>query len=401
MAIANLKSQIFAGQSSRHRVPACGWRAVRRMPQGSSGHVVSQRRLAPLADGTRSVPATLRRGMTLIELLVVVGILLAVAVMMVPRLPAIMERAKVREAARAIQLYLSTARNLAMSTGRSCGVMIEPLLAENGCAMTLTQMETPPPYGGDSLGSTATAVAQSDMTAKITLSPPSGVDIHPGDMIQIGYQGYWMPILANPDASVPTGIYPPGTTTLKAGIDFSHGETPAWFYQPVTGPYKLIRWPTKSTAAALQLPSPAVIDLTASGNDPVGNSLPVWPLQPWPPSPPPSPGTTPLPVTIMFAADGTIDWVSHWDSNPKNRWGQQVTTPMYLLVGRRNKVKPPNPNDANLNDFNSLWISINPATGLILVSDLAALPQDPKNVTAADFAQSRAFARQASANGGK
>ena len=57
--------------------------------------------------------------MTLVELLVVVGIMLVVVVMMVPRLPAMMTRSKVREAARVLQLYFSSARVQAMTSGRS------------------------------------------------------------------------------------------------------------------------------------------------------------------------------------------------------------------------------------------------------------------------------------------
>ncbi len=64
-------------------------------------------------------------------------------------------------------------------------------------------------------------------------------------------------------------------------------------------------------------------------------------------------------------------------------------------------MNPPPGLSPNIADFNSLWISINPATGLIVISDPAAVPQNPSNVTAADYYQSRAFARQASASGGK
>ena len=101
--------------------------------------------------------SALRSGMTLIELLVVVSIIVLLAAATIPRLQPAMDRSRVREAARSVQLYLSAARNQAMATGRSCGVMIERLPAENGCSMTLTQVETPPPYGGDSTSSVATA----------------------------------------------------------------------------------------------------------------------------------------------------------------------------------------------------------------------------------------------------
>ena len=159
-----------------------------------------------------------------------------------------------------------------MTTGRTCGVMIEPLAAENGCSMSLTQVETPLPYGGDFTGAMATVTS---------MGPPNGnglaacainslchqpsaisVPLHPGDQIQVGYQGYRMPDRP--------GQYPAGTNDdYPASLDCSHGETPAWLSQPITGPYKIWRWPTKSVSAALQLPTPACIDLTWSGIEPV------------------------------------------------------------------------------------------------------------------------------------
>ena len=57
--------------------------------------------------------------MTLVELLVVVAIIMLLAAATIPRLRPEMDRSRVREAARSIQLYLSSARNQAIATGRS------------------------------------------------------------------------------------------------------------------------------------------------------------------------------------------------------------------------------------------------------------------------------------------
>jgi type II secretory pathway pseudopilin PulG len=339
--------------------------------------------------------------MTLIELLIVVTIILIAAAVFVPRLQPMMDHSKVREAARVIQLYMSTARNQAMATGRSCGVMIEPLPNDTGCAMTLAQVETPPPYGGATQGSYATVTFMgmngNYANCKISLYSIGGqaegafVAFRQGDMIQVGYQGYWM-LLANASAI--------GATTLNASLDISHGEMPAWINQPISGQYKIIRWPTKSAAPALQLPGVTCIDLTWSGADPVGSSgQSTWPIQ----SPLPTAPTLPTPVIISFSADGKVDWVSNW----KSPAGQPAISPIYLLVGMRKKVydNPSDPNIANtnLNDFNSLWVSVDAATGLILISDPAAIGTDstvlkPSSNPAAP--DSRYFARQALANGG-
>jgi hypothetical protein len=263
--------------------------------------------------------------------------------------------------------------------------------------MTLSQVETPPPYGGAVQGSYATVTFQgmngSYANCKIALYGPNGqaegafVAFHQGDLIQFGYQGYWM-LLASAS--------PVGASTLTASLDISHGETPAWLTQPVSGQYKIIRWPTKSVAPALQLPGTTCIDLTWSGFDPAGSGAPTWPIQ----TPPPTAPALPTPVIISFAADGKVDWVSNW----KYPAGQPAITPVYFLVGMRKKVidtsSDPNIANTNLNDFNSLWVSIDSATGLILVSDPAAIPVSASSIVPTDVWNSRANARQASANGG-
>ena len=66
-----------------------------------------------------------RRGMTLIELLVVLVIILLLAAATIPKIRPDIDRSRIRESARSLQLYLSTARNQALFTGRPCGVIIE------------------------------------------------------------------------------------------------------------------------------------------------------------------------------------------------------------------------------------------------------------------------------------
>jgi type II secretory pathway pseudopilin PulG len=380
--------------------------------------------------------------MSLIEILVVVTILLFAAAVFVPRLKPLMDHSKIREAARVVQLYLSTARNQAMSSGRSTGVMIEPLASELGCSMTLTQIETPPPYGGDSSSSAvltlsgtyggvafpytvATATGGSYSIAPIRFDNWPSVPLYQGDQIQIGYQGFWYGVAPAQSTGLPgvtnnislnifdtnTAMALPNVTIntpngqvqqcLFVYLDVSHGENPMIQNSGITAPYKIRRWPTKSAAKALQLPSPTVIDLTASGYDPAPNSpqLPTWMI----------PRGTTYPPTIMFAPDGTVDrtYVQQPSPTGNNQYVYQAAvpvTPIYLLVGLRVKVNDnlPNPKDANLNDYNSLWVSIDPATGLILVSDPANVGTDatvlaPLNTSPYD---SRYFARQSLANGG-
>lgn len=385
--------------------------------------------------------------MTLVELLVVVFIILLVAAVMAPRLQPIMDHGRIREAARSIQLYLSSARNQAMATGRSCGVLIEPLPADNGCSMTLKQVETPLAYGGDMPNSTVMSVSGTvanqysfPCTLGSAASPPvyailaiqfsnwPSVPLYPGDQIQVGYQGFWYIVAPskgsilvpnlNPDIPLNTvnSAGAVGTTplTIPGGqqiqcifvyVDVSHGEQPGLLASGTSGAYKVLLWPTKSAAGDLQLPSPTVIDLTWSGHDPVSaTDSPTWSLP-----------TTTAPPLIMFAPDGSVDR-SYVRSSDGTYNGVMPMTPMYLLVGMRKNIvhnTTANPNavatnpNANINDFNNLWVSIDPATGLIVVADPAALPatQPPSTtnpITNQDVWNSRAFARQALVNlGGK
>ena len=173
----------------------------------------------------------------------------------IPRLKPEMDRSRVREAARSIQLYLSSARNLAISTGRTCGVMIEPLAAENGCSMSLTQVETPLPYGGDFIGALATVTRRGAPTHGL---PPArlplladGVPLHPGDLIQIGYQGYRLILKTN-------SVIPAGTNSLRQPRRQPRRESGLALPTPISGPYKIWRWPTKSLASAFNFPRPPV-----------------------------------------------------------------------------------------------------------------------------------------------
>ena len=143
-----------------------------------------------------------RRGMTLIEILVVVGILMLLAAVTIPRLRPEIDKARIREAARSIHLYLSSAKAQAMATGRDCGILIEPLPAEAGASMQISQVEVPlPSRQGDFdrlqsatltlLGATTNNNGAIIASCNVKLSTQASVTINPGDLIQVGYQGYW------------------------------------------------------------------------------------------------------------------------------------------------------------------------------------------------------------------
>lgn len=302
----------------------------------------------------------LRRGMTLVELLVVVVIILLLAAATIPRLQPAMDRSRIREAARSVQLYLSSARNQAIATGRSCGVIIEALPGEGGCSMTLSQVESSAPLGGAatlSLSSGSLTVKFDTDTDARVKSLTSGKP----NQIQFGGQG---------------GLYNLSSSGSAATAGWNLGQSPPWPLSPSAIPCKIYRQPVKSVASALQLPSPAVIDLTLSGPDTVQPN-----------------GTTTFwgsgPVTIMFAPDGTIDQVL------VGGVATHPVTPICLLIGKRENVNDPDPKKLNSQDLSCLWVAINPWTGLIITTDLAVVG-DKTNID-----QSRKYARESDAMGGK
>jgi len=335
--------------------------------------------------------------MTLVELLVVLVIVMMLAAVTIPRLRPDLERSRVREAARSVQLYLSSARNQAIATGRSCGVQIERLVnyssvgiatvVEAGCSTTLSQVESPLGYCGETLSSLVNvSVANSSAkTVTVNLSYVPAINsglIRAGDTIQLGLQGPLYTITAA------------GGST--ATLDVSQGLSVPWTANGPAVPFKIFRQPVKSSATALQLPSPSVIDLTYSGIDyPQNTATPVF----WA-----SPTNTSdsSPIQIMFAPDGSIDrvYVDGQVSFP--------TAPICLLIGKRQNVQnippPLDPTNLNMTDFNSLWVAINPRTGLIITTDLAptnSTTSNPPTVPApTDVYTSRTYARQSDARGG-
>ncbi len=302
------------------------------------------------------------RGVTLVELLVVITIILVIAAATLPRIKPNVDNQRIRESARMIHTYLSSARNQAISTGRPVGVMIERLgntdisgkliLAESGCSTMLSQTEVPLPYAGGSANSFAGVNVQASM---INAAMPNDFEptlIKPGDQIQFGFQGPWYPIQSVTTTS--------GSTTLTASIPPNTRHP--WDTNSATArvyvTYKILRQPSKSAVAPLQLPSPAVVDLTQSGIDGVSS----W-------------GIGSKPVMIVFSANGSVEGIYYEGVASK------PTKMLCLLVGRRERVV----NGAafadaqglnNLSDLNDRWVGINPATGLISTAEITV--GDPK-----------------------
>ncbi len=311
------------------------------------------------------------RGVTLIEMLIVVAIIAILAVAGARTMQPAIEGRRIREAARAVNVYLGVARNHALATGRPCGVMIRRFPNLPQCSMVLEQVEQPAPYAGNTIDATATLQINPPNSNTVVANLPSDFSsglVHDGDLVQFNHQG--------PFYKVATGGV--AATALTLLVDLSQGQILPWPSgspsDPV--PYKIFRSPTKTAVGPLQLPTGTVIDLAASG---VGNTTNFTP-------------TGGMSVRIMFSPNGSVDKV-YRDGGPEN-----VTDPIFLLIGKRENIL--DTSNPNWSDFTNLWIAINPQTGLVTTAEVA--PQDPTDgSTADDFEDSRDFARQAQSMGGR
>ena len=112
-------------------------------------------------NGTRSVPATIRRAaFTLVELLVVLVIAVILMAVTLPTVKYSLEEGKLREGARQFNAFCATAKARAAVTGRPSGVWLEftelgdpntPFAQKLYQCSQLYLAEIPPPYGGDVL----------------------------------------------------------------------------------------------------------------------------------------------------------------------------------------------------------------------------------------------------------
>jgi len=348
-------------------------------------------------------------------MLVVVAIMMILVAFVLPRLQPAMGQRRVRETARMVEVFLSRARATAIETGRPCGVLFQraddstedalagqistSTMMQTGCT-TLFQVETPPPYAGDTSGAVIRvkdyttdpppgAPYLSDppgcivLRAVIRMGDLSDGIIRYGDLIQLNHQGPWYEICEDPNASGSIGANfqldgngclmfsvgqdPEGDgwidthwLTLRRIADgaartpwpkwdgsapLTTASDPSWS-APV--PFTILRRPVPTIAAPLRLPSGMVVDLGGSGHDmAVDPSAPVGPvLLQYRDVVRFRPGTRG--VTIMFSPEGPAS--RYYDDNSPPE-GEAVTEPLLFLVGRASQLNPePEPGGSdNLN----------------------------------------------------
>jgi prepilin-type N-terminal cleavage/methylation domain-containing protein len=383
------------------------------------------------------------RGFTLIEMLVVIGIMMimiaAAATMMQPA----SEARRTREAGRAVNVYLSSARNRAMQLGRPCGVTFHTFSLPGGApfAMTVDQAEMPPCYSGDTDAAAVRLAYSGGNTVRAVFSEGlvTGL-IRPGDEIQINGQGPHYTFHTSNATDSDGFVTASGTTSVTLEFESRQVQLLPWtstLSQPM--PFRVFRAPVKSAIAPLQLPTGAVVDLSPNlamapwksgvaylvgdivkydkkvycairGKDP--NSAP-------PPAandinrnkqPSTSPGYWKLAdstdMTILFSPKGSVD--SIWRSNfGASTTRTIVANTIYLLVGKRgrmlnalNDYKPSQPEGEkkNFQDLNNIWVTVNPLTGAIATEPVAASYSIYESVA---VTESQSLAAQGQGMGGK
>ena len=334
-----------------------------------------------------------RSAFTLIEMLVVVSIVMILTLAAVTRMQPAAESRRIREAARALNVYFSTARSRAMETGRPCGVMLRAFRKADGTVVTppfmmiADQCEIPPSYCGDTDQSVATVINNgSTLTVTLPNDAPANL-LKQGDTVQFGCQGPSYSIDQNTPVDSKSGFVIATGTTWTLTCDVPTGLVVPWTATAQSVPYRVFRSPVKSAATSLQLPASSVIDMDASGIDTVTSFDPAG-----------GPGD----VVILFSPNGSVYQV--WINSAGYGAGGSplVSQPIFILVGKRERIgnaaqSPQNAGNrplwANWQDLDNEWVVINPQTGLVTTGEIAA---NAATVTAA-----RALARDAQSMGGK
>jgi hypothetical protein len=196
---------------------------------------------------------------------------------------------------------LSSAQTRAVSSGRSAGVLFQPMKNNPYACMEMYLVEVPPPYTGDTYGylaeitvtgsgptSTATVTigdgtaagtpyfAGMPMTTNPDISQANGTQrlLRPGDLIQFNYPrdsvpAYYMlnagdsnPFITSSNMSNKSNSMPPNTMTLTPV-----GQALWPLPNGVTVPFRIVRQPIKTADPPAQLADGAAIDWYFSGVD--------------------------------------------------------------------------------------------------------------------------------------
>lgn len=339
----------------------------------------------------RTQPArrVLRAGVTMIELLAVLVVLLLLLGVAVPRMKPVLDRGRVREAARQVNAYFAASQARATQLGRPSGVWIER--REDGACLELSPAEIPSVYSGDFLDARVRCSLQApDQTQWGILfnqhsaflrqlwaehsrqSTIRNIDPVPPlrFLIRFDYRGPLYSAVWNGAENVAwNGTTFPIVMLIEDVQDQSRLDAPIadvfgaerldppLSAQQGSVPYQLFQLPRKTSGRTLQLTGGAVIDLFHSGYGHHGQELNV-----------PFPGS----LVVLFSPDGGVDSVTAMSSAAVvASVPEKPVAPLHFLIGRLDGSTLPTqqlPYNENLTNPDSIWISVGHRTGLITSS---------------------------------
>jgi prepilin-type N-terminal cleavage/methylation domain-containing protein len=375
-------------------------------------------------------PSSFRRGVTLVEMLIVISIMAILTVAAVKLMQPVEDR-RVREAARAVNVYISSARNRAMEIGRPCGVIFRRANGTNfpTASMVLDQCEVPPPYAGDETNS---LVKVQDWTFRPDGIPYFKTDkdpyvkkvwivlkvqvkdsqfssnlLRPGDLMQLNGQGPFYTLIyddptTNPSDSLRTqppyttmnppsdpkvedfkidsnGYYDFNPSKLKDDPSGSGWVISHWLtiiLDPKVTPVQTLPWdkfptnPTKSVPFLIlrQPMKSSASSLQLPAGSMVDLDFSGTDYQSFQ-----NPTGNYYDLAVIFSGNGSVEGY-YWNNQPFPALG-----PIFMLIGSRSRVRDfgaqplpavPNLNDLpNWADLSSIWVTINYQTGMVSTDD--------------------------------
>ncbi|MEX2167921.1 MAG: type II secretion system protein [Pirellulales bacterium] len=375
-----------------------------------------------------------RRGITLIELLIVIVIMVTLVAAAIPLMAPASDARRIREAARALNTYITSAQSRAINTGRPHGIVLKKLSsdtnspADNGVCLEVFQCEQPAPFAGfDERACVRFSLDRRQQNGGMRVqfltrvSPdqvtddylPPGLDndavppgvFRTGDVIEAGgkrYQftdtnrgadGFYFHRSGNPDGQLlirpldPSGYF----------LNFSFKELDPELYDreylhwTAPLPYKILRQPMMTSTEPYQLPEGTAIDLRASGDQEVSFHAPDGdPSQN-------QRNDNGDAVIVMFTPEGSVERV-RVNLLPSQIGGTSfidspTTYNLFLLIGLRENV-PVEPSDFsqtfstqedleekkaeyNWLNLDSRWVMIGPQSGnVVTVENAFVEPRD-------------------------
>jgi len=312
---------------------------------------------------TSAMGESRRAALTLVELLVVVTILVILTGVVIPVITPSLESRRMREAARQVNLYLNRARSMAMEKRRPVGVWLQRRQDLPQAVTQLFLVEEVYPIPID-VSSARIQISTGGSATFIGYTPQEG------DCVQVNLQGPFCDLIRSGNSWVlqPRGVrQTPPPPTPQGGVPFQVRRIGAASFQ-------------RNLASPLELPAGLAVDTEWSG---VGTGSLAKAF---------APSNAQGDILIMFSPTGEIDSVGWFTQS-----GQQleyerrkVTEPIFLLVGKLNRIPQGEDGLPNWRDLGNRWVAIMPQTGLVKTVELAS---------GADYIQTRRFAAGQSMGG--